>query len=53
MFAILTSHMNLRTVADFQGVESLGQICILGRTLLCAERMVVVVVGVLKEQEGG
>ena len=38
MFAILTSHMNLRTVADFQGVESLGQICILGRTLLLCRK---------------
>jgi len=38
MLAILTSQMNLRTEADFQGVESLGQICILGRTLLlCRE----------------
>lgn len=38
MFAILTSRMNLRTMADFQGVEGLGQIAFLGRTLLlCRE----------------
>lgn len=50
MFANLTSRMNLRTVADFQGVEGLGQIAFWEEHCCCAERMVVMV-GVLNNRK--